>query len=137
MASVRSQPLDRVRNTAGKQPQIALGHVVDKAAALRVHGRDPRVAVDHECPLGAGVPMQLAHPARDQPHLYPGQVFDMGSSLSVTCRVQPPSSMRLCASAKEYLNGSTVPLSVSGDHTELGFSASRAVLFSPGCSSFG
>ena len=55
---------------------------------------------------------------------------------AATCRVQPLST-RLRARAKEYLNGDTVPRSVTGPQTELGFSASSWVFFGPGSVSLG
>src|ERR1700733_10074572 len=62
----------------------------------------------------------------------PAIVVEIGSSRAVTCRVHPPLSILLRAREKEYLNGLTVPLSVSGDQTEFGFSASSGAFFGPG-----
>src|SRR5580658_1976369 len=67
----------------------------------------------------------------------PAMVVEIGNSRTVTCRVQPPLSIRLCAREKEYLNGLTVPLSVEGDHSESGFSAARGRFCAPGLVSFG
>ncbi len=67
----------------------------------------------------------------------PAIVFEIGNSLAVTCRVQPPLSIRFLARENEYLNGGTVPLSVSGAQTESGFSASSAAFFGPGSFSLG
>ena len=51
----------------------------------------------------------------------PAIAFDTGKSRTVTCLVQPPESISLCARSNEYLNAITLPLSVSGGHTESGF----------------
>src|ERR1700730_3046633 len=55
----------------------------------------------------------------------PAIFFEIGRSRTVTCRVQPPPSCRLCESENEYLNGGCPPASVSGAHTELRFSLSK------------
>ncbi len=67
----------------------------------------------------------------------PAMVVEIGSSRTVTWRVQPPPSTRLRARENEYLNGRTIPLSVEGGHAESGFSASRAVFCGPGSLSLG
>src|ERR1700733_14733539 len=67
----------------------------------------------------------------------PAMVVETGNSRAVTCRVHPPLSIRLCARAKEYLNGFTVPLSVDGAHSESGFCAARGRFFGLGSVSFG
>src|SRR3984885_2412940 len=59
----------------------------------------------------------------------PAIVLEIGRSRTVTCRVQPPPSIRLCESENEYLNGGCPPESVSGGHTESWFWPSRTVLF--------
>src|SRR6266404_993029 len=48
----------------------------------------------------------------------PAIFFEIGMSRTVTCRVQPPSSRRLCDKEKEYLKGGCPPASVVGAHTE-------------------
>src|SRR5579862_10018754 len=67
----------------------------------------------------------------------PAIVVEIGNSRAVTCRVHPPLETRLRARENEYLNGFTVPLSVDGDHSELGFSAARGRFCGPGSVSFG
>src|SRR6266404_9783610 len=67
----------------------------------------------------------------------PAISFEIGSSRTVTCRVQPPLSTRLRDRANEYLNGATPPASVGGDHTESGFCASSSEFLLPGSDSFG
>src|SRR6202044_3800553 len=59
----------------------------------------------------------------------PAIFFEIGRSRTVTCRVQPPPSIRLCASENGYLNGGCPPESVFGGHTESSFWPSRTVLF--------
>ena len=39
----------------------------------------------------------------------PAMFFEMPSSRTVTCRVQPPDSRRICASAKEKRRLGSVP----------------------------
>ena len=69
--------------------------------------------------------MQLAHSACGQTASPPQRcVFEIGNSRAVTCRVHPPLSILFRASANGYLNGGTVPESVSVAHTALGFCAS-------------
>src|SRR6202522_1545810 len=61
----------------------------------------------------------------------PAIFFDSGKSRTVTWRVQPPDSMRLCDKANEYLNGGCPPASVSGGYTESGSCASSPGFFGP------
>ena len=69
----------------------------------------------------------------------PAIVFETGSSRSVTCRVHPPLSILFRAIENGYLNGLTVPESVSTAHTALGFCPSNAefVVSGRGSVSFG
>src|ERR1700742_5143002 len=59
-------------------------------------------------------------------------VVEMASSRCVTCRVQPPSVCRVCASAKEKRRFGSVPLSVDGGLSMSGFSRSRVISRGPG-----
>src|SRR5580658_768575 len=67
----------------------------------------------------------------------PAIVFEMGNSRAVTCRVHPPLSILFLANPKGYLNGGTVPESVSVAHTALGFSASNGGFCGPRFCSLG
>jgi hypothetical protein len=58
-AALRLEPLNRVRNTCGEEPEIIFGDVVDKSFAIQVDARDPRVAAQHDRPFAGVVPMQF------------------------------------------------------------------------------
>ncbi len=69
-ASVLTEALDRMRNAAGKIPEVADAHVVDKVAALRVDRGDARRSVEHVGPFGLLVPVKLADSAGVEPHVH-------------------------------------------------------------------
>src|SRR6185437_5462779 len=71
LAAVLTQALNRVRNPARKEPQVAFAHVFNKRAALVIDRGNARRARGHEGPLRTHMPMQLPHAAADQPHLHP------------------------------------------------------------------
>src|SRR5215472_16107199 len=65
----------------------------------------------------------------------PATFLEMGRSRTVTWRVHPPSSIRLCAKLNGYLNGGCPPASVTGGNAESEFEASSDRLPGPGCDS--
>src|SRR6476660_1489848 len=75
LASVRAQALYRMWNAAGKIPEIADAHVIDKVSSLGVDGGDTGGTVQHVSPFGLLVPMQLAYAAGVEPHLNAGNRF--------------------------------------------------------------
>ncbi len=70
LRSVRIQPLNRMRNTRRKIPEIPFGYVRNKALALEIKPRNARVPIKHECPLCSRVPVQFANSSRGQPHIH-------------------------------------------------------------------
>jgi hypothetical protein len=74
-AAVGPEALDRMRNAAGKIPEIADADVVDEIAALRIDRGDARGAVKHVRPFGFLVPMQFAHAAGIEAHVDAGDVL--------------------------------------------------------------
>jgi hypothetical protein len=74
-ASVRTKPLDRMGNAAGKIPEIADADVVDKVAALLIDRRYAGRSVKHVGPFRLFVPVKLADTAGVEPHVHPGDRF--------------------------------------------------------------
>src|SRR6266853_5889830 len=64
--------------------------------------------------------------------LTPARSLELGSTLTETLLVQPPSSTRLVVRSKEYHIGSMCPWSVGGGRFEFGFSSSRGLFSGPG-----
>ena len=75
LAPVRTKPLDRMGNAAGKVPEVADADVVDKVAALLVDRRDAGRSVKHVGPFRLLVPMKLANAAGVEPHVHAGDRF--------------------------------------------------------------
>src|SRR3981189_283024 len=109
LAAIRTESLNRVRNARSEVPEIAHPHVVDKVSSLRVDGRDPRGAIQHVGPFGGLVPMELTHAAAFRRMFTPAIFLEMPNSRTVTWRVQPPLSSRICASAIEKRRFGNVP----------------------------
>ena len=75
LGAVGSETLDRMRDARREIPQVADTDVVDEIAPLRIDRGDARRAVEHVGPFGGFVPMQLAHAAGVEPHVYAGDVL--------------------------------------------------------------
>ena len=71
-AAVGPEALNRMRNAAGEEPEIALLDVGDDFARLGIDAGDAAHAVSDEGPFGGNMPVQLAHGARGQPHVDAG-----------------------------------------------------------------
>ncbi|ODS01198.1 hypothetical protein AUC68_12600 [Methyloceanibacter methanicus] len=70
------KPLNGMAVSAREVPDVAGSEIGDLGLVLRVDRGDACVAVDHVGPFGGiGVPVQLAHGARLQGHVDPGQSF--------------------------------------------------------------
>ena len=117
LRTILAQALERVRMTGGKVPQVALLEVVDERAAIGVQSRDANLACGKSvlpltAVLAADRPSSTyAHSAslcQCNSRITPGsrRIFtpaislDAGSSRTVVCLVQPPSSMRIWESEK-------------------------------------
>ena len=74
-AAVGAEPLDRMRNAAGKYQRSPTPTSSTKLRPCGVDRRDARGAVKHVGPFGLLVPMQLAHAAGVQPHVHAGDVL--------------------------------------------------------------
>ena len=59
-------------NAAGKIPEIARSHILHEAAALRVDGGNSRFSIDHVCPFGGNMPVQLADTSGLETHVHAG-----------------------------------------------------------------
>jgi len=68
-ASVRPQALNGMRNARRKKPQIVFLDVGDKTFAFQIDAGDAGISVQHEGPLGSGVPMQFAASAGGEAHV--------------------------------------------------------------------
>src|SRR5258706_5910628 len=69
LASVRAEPLQRMRQAGGEIPEVAFLHVGDIGPPQFVEDGDPASAVGHVGPLGKLVPMHLPDAAGRQPHI--------------------------------------------------------------------
>ena len=75
LGPVRLESLQGVRISGWEIPKIALLHIGDIGAALRVKNGDAAIAVAHEGPLGGLVPMQFPDPACGETHVHAGNGF--------------------------------------------------------------
>lgn len=103
LSSVLTKTLQRVRDTAGEVPQVALLQVVDEVAALIVESSDTDLTVKNVCPLGLLVPVKLTNDALVEPHvdaselnaggkLTDGGLSSPSSFLQFNCRVSKEES---------------------------------------------
>src|SRR5258708_16658908 len=79
--TIRTQPLDRVRESCGKVPKVAFAHIADKNGSIGIENGYAGIAVQHEAPLIRGVPMLLSKPARRTPHSDAADVFSTSRHL--------------------------------------------------------
>src|SRR5262245_20674242 len=70
--AVGTESLNGMGDAGGEIPEIALFGVADKASALVVDGSNSRGAVEHDGPLGGGVPMQFANASGGESHVDSG-----------------------------------------------------------------
>src|SRR5229473_4488631 len=57
--TIRSQPLDRVRESRGKVPKVAFAHIADKNGSIGIENGHTGISVQHEGPLVRRMPMQF------------------------------------------------------------------------------
>jgi len=74
LCAIRSETLQRVRESRREEPQVALVDVFDARHAGAAERGDAAAAACHERPLGGLVPVQLADPACLEVHVDPGDL---------------------------------------------------------------
>ena len=66
--TIRSQPLDRVRKSCWKVPEITFSNIADEHGSIGVKAGHAGISVQHNGPLVGRVPMQLPKTPRRKPH---------------------------------------------------------------------
>src|SRR5215470_18184121 len=74
-AAVGPKPLQRMRCSSGKIPEIAGLQVADIRPSFRVENGDAAIAIGHDRPFGGLMPMQLPNSAGRQPHVDAGYLL--------------------------------------------------------------
>ncbi len=70
LAAIVTKPLDRVRRSSGKEPEVTLAEVVDEGLVAPLERGDARPALQHVCPLTLLVKVELAHRSGLEPHVH-------------------------------------------------------------------
>ncbi len=94
------RPWRGVRHAAGEVPQIALLEIVDEVPAFVVDRSHADLAIQHVCPLGLLVPMQLADDPLVQAHIHTRQL-DAGAQLADGRLSGPSTFLQLVVSTEE------------------------------------
>jgi hypothetical protein len=73
--TIRFQPLDRVRKSCWKVPEITFSNIPDEHGSVGVKAGHASISVQHNGPLVGRVPMLLPKAAGRKPHSDAREVF--------------------------------------------------------------
>src|SRR5580658_4970838 len=91
LATVGIQTLNGMWNAGGEIPKIAFRDVADKTLAVGIKAGDASVSVEHDGPLGSGVPVQLSYAPGGQSHVDTGD--RLGDRKLAHCDLARPSTL--------------------------------------------